>query len=491
MRRLYLLHRWVGLFAGLMLLVWYGSGLYVHWRALPSVLSAEEQRRMGGEPFRLSDAKKDFGQILVDYQDGPIKEMWLRRASSRLIYEVRGTDGHVTVFDAQTGEGLSPISEAFVKEMAQAFMPASVIEASVLLQQPDAYSTRLPMPVYRISFSDSENTTVYIDPNTAAILSRTRTRERLYYLFGSIPHFLNLPFLQNNKPLHYGFLFALNASAAVIVLSGLVLSIRLAVWRINLSSQEPNRAFIRTAHALVGLGFSFTSLLFIISACFYVLNGSPPPARVAPTDEEVKAVVRPIERGLALNLSAAFKGKVQKEDEPAYSLVMLKQLLDVPLYQFQDKQGESFALRADTGEPFKVDTKWLHRVAQAFLGHSGPIGEVQYLPDYDAYYYARDGRYPPLPVYRMQGRDPNRTILYLSTVTGQVVGRASDEFKLFRWLVTGFHAWDWPFLLDRPVLRDAIIIVLALGGLVFSATGLYLGLTAALREEDRRRKLWH
>lgn len=474
MRRLYLLHRWVSLFAGLMLLVWYGSGLYVHWRALPSVLSVEEQRRMGGEPFRLSDAKKDFGQILVDYQDGPIKEMRLRRASSRLIYEIRGTDGRVTVFDAQTGVQLSPISEAFVKEIAQAFMPASVIKTSVLLPQPDAYSTRLPMPVYRISFSDSENTTVYIDPNTASILSRTGTRERLYYVFGSIPHFLNLPFLQNIIPLHHGLLFALNASAAVIVLSGLVLSIRLAIWRTCLSSQEPKSAFIRTAHALVGIGFSFTSLLFIISGCFYVLNGSPPPARVAPTDEEVKVVVRPIERGLAPSLSAAFKG--QKEDSSAYSLVVLKQLLDVPLYQFQDKLGEISVLRADTGEPFKVDTKWLHRVAQAFLRDSEPIGEIRYLPDYDAYYYARDGRYPPLPVYRMQGRDPNRTVLYLSTVTGQVVGRASDEFKLFRWLVTGFHTWDWPFLLNRPVLRDAIIIVLALGGIIFSVTGLYLGI---------------
>src|SRR5581483_4926132 len=105
-RRLYLLHTWLGLCSGLMLFVWYGSGLYVHWRALPSVLSAEEQQRMGGEPFRLSEAKKDFGQILADYQDGSIKEMRLRRAGSRLIYEVQGSAGQVTVLDAQTGEVL-------------------------------------------------------------------------------------------------------------------------------------------------------------------------------------------------------------------------------------------------------------------------------------------------------------------------------------------------------------------------------------------------
>src|SRR3712207_1803952 len=98
MRALYRLHRWVGVSAGLMLFLWYGSGLYVHWRALPTVLTPDEQRRLAGEPFSLTDAKRDFRHILSSQPDESIKEVRLRRAASRLVYEVHRSAGHVTVF---------------------------------------------------------------------------------------------------------------------------------------------------------------------------------------------------------------------------------------------------------------------------------------------------------------------------------------------------------------------------------------------------------
>jgi len=116
------------------------------------------------------------------------------------------------------------------------------------------------------------------------------------------------------------------------------------------------------------------------------------------------------------------------------------------------------------------------------------VDTFDYLTHYDSYYYARSGRVPTLPVWRVQGRDRAKTLVYLSPDTGEIVGRADRWLRARRWLVTGFHAWDWPFLLERPLLRDAIVVLLAGGGLLLSLSGLYLGSSHLVWLIRRRRR---
>jgi len=489
MRILYSLHRWLGIAAGLMLVIWYGSGLYVHWRALPSVLTSEEQHRAAGSPLKLSDPAIDFGGILQAYGHRPCKEIRLRRAGSRLVYEIRPVTGRGEIIDAQTGTTLSPIDPPLAEEIAQGFAPGVAIGASTLLQEPDTYSSRLQMPVYRVGFSDDQRTAVYIDPNTGSILARARTRERMYYLFGSIPHFLNfnVPAFRKNDALRNGLLFTLNAMVGMIVLSGMAVGIGLIVRQGFLGGLGTKHIVLRTLHYLFGLGFAVTTLLFIVSGFFYVSNGSPPPARVLPKSDELARVVHPLAMGSARMLSATWKEVAGNNAAADFRLVVLKQILDVPVYQFHPANGPSFALRGDTGTPLIIDEPWLHRVAETFLGRPATAGDVRYLRDYDDYYYARDGRIPALPVYRFRDNDPGGTMLYLSAVTGEVLGSAPPDFQAFRWLITGFHAWDWPFLLHRPVLRDTVIVFLVVGGLIFSLSGLYLGFLYLTKRSESAR----
>lgn len=482
MKVLYSLHRWLGISAGFMLVVWYASGLYVHWRALPSVMTQEEHNRLLGEPFNVLERRKEFTQILQSYHAGPVQEIRLRRAGARLIYEVRPFVGSASVFDAQTATMLSPISEALAREIAQGFVPTSVVTTAVLLEIPDVFSARLSMPVYRITLADPESTTIYVDPNAASVLSRTRTRERMYYIFGSIPHFLNLPLFRKHKTLQDNLLFALDACAAAVVLSGTAVLTWMMLRRGFLGGLGSGHLALRKWHYLFGLVFAIPTVLFIASGWFYVRNGSPPPARISPKAEELKAINQVIDLRSARILP--FDALALGQEVSGITNVTLKQVLGIPVYHLQTT-ARAFAIRGDTGQPLQIDQAWLEAVARAFLGSSSPIGERQYLTNYDTYYYARDGRYPVLPVYRLQGNDPAKTLLYLSPVTGEVVGRATDEFRTFRWIIVGFHAWDWPFLLERPLLRDTLIVFLVAGGLSFSVTGLYLGIMHLAQKPGR------
>jgi hypothetical protein len=121
------------------------------------------------------------------------------------------------------------------------------------------------------------------------------------------------------------------------------------------------------------------------------------------------------------------------------------------------------------------------------MGATVTISDVQYLTDYDEYYYARNNRNPPLPVYRVTIDNQDRTLLYLSAQTGEITGRASREFRLRRWLVVGPHTWDWPFLVRRPALWNVVSVTLLGGGLWVTLSGLYLGLQMTVSARKRRR----
>jgi hypothetical protein len=119
-----------------------------------------------------------------------------------------------------------------------------------------------------------------------------------------------------------------------------------------------------------------------------------------------------------------------------------------------------------------------------------PIVEVSRLDAYDAYYYDRD-RQKPLPVLRLRFADPRRTWLYLSPRTGRIAARYTSRSRLERWLYSGLHDLDFPFLYWHRPAWDITVIVLSLGGLALSLTSLVLALKYLRRQYKKgARALW-
>jgi hypothetical protein len=109
-----------------------------------------------------------------------------------------------------------------------------------------------------------------------------------------------------------------------------------------------------------------------------------------------------------------------------------------------------------------------------------PIDGMQWMDDYDAYYYDRSRR-RPLPVLRVRYGDPQRTWLYFDPRHGTIARKEERLSRLNRWLYHGFHSFDFPFLYDRRPLWDIVVIALSAGGLLLSMTTI----TAAWRRLRR------
>jgi hypothetical protein len=132
---------------------------------------------------------------------------------------------------------------------------------------------------------------------------------------------------------------------------------------------------------------------------------------------------------------------------------------------------------------FKVIERWsddtlLHAASRLM---SAPILSHQVLTQYDTYYYGRQqeammgASERRLPALRIRYDEPHQTWVHLDPFTGDVELSSDKSQRVGRWLFSFLHSWDLPVMLQAGALRDAILILLSLGGLALSITGIVIG----------------
>ncbi|MDO4770976.1 MAG: PepSY domain-containing protein, partial [Porphyromonas sp.] len=108
------------------------------------------------------------------------------------------------------------------------------------------------------------------------------------------------------------------------------------------------------------------------------------------------------------------------------------------------------------------------------------------MTEYDNYYVGRSER-DPLPVYRVEVEDNDKTVLYVSPETGRTryyTARSRAE----RWIYPIFHTFRIKFFAEHPVLREVFLWIILLGGIIVSFTGVVLGLKYLKRLFTRKKK---
>ena len=95
------------------------------------------------------------------------------------------------------------------------------------------------------------------------------------------------------------------------------------------------------------------------------------------------------------------------------------------------------------------------------------------LKDYDEYYYSKHNE-KRLPVLRVKINTPQQTWYYVDLKAGQVVLKHEKLSRLERWLYHGLHSFDFQWLLYKRPLWDITVILLMIGGMSASCTGLVL-----------------
>ena len=263
-------HHYAGLIFGLVTLTWTYSGLL----SMEPFGWFEPIGTRGGRPRAVAAARPESpSDISLDRLKSahaalsdvfPVKRMRLTDVADRLYWTAdrAPADGEA---DQWRSPGLLPRRSAprLARRYVSALAPAepvfdrfpralmedvgreqvdAPIEDAVWLNAYDGYyydsAGRLPLPVFRVRYSDDARTWVYVDPSRGAVVRRnervTRTRRWLYQGL----HSLDFPFLYYRRPLWDIVAIVLSAGGLALSITTIMPALRRlrrrAVWLLRL-----------------------------------------------------------------------------------------------------------------------------------------------------------------------------------------------------------------------------------------------------------------
>jgi uncharacterized iron-regulated membrane protein len=184
--RLYQWHRWIGLIAGLQLLIWTATGLYMAVVPIDVVRGKHLASEAPPAKVIMDASLLPLGTITGRHHVGVILKAELRDHLGRPVYEVDYGEDHVHVFDARSGEQMSPLPNADIRAIAQRAMRGDVaVRSMVQINEEAPIEYRGDLPVWQITMADEAGTRLYVQPDTGKLLARRTSTWRLYdFLWG-------------------------------------------------------------------------------------------------------------------------------------------------------------------------------------------------------------------------------------------------------------------------------------------------------------------
>ena len=221
---------------------------------------------------------------------------------------------------------------------------------------------------------------------------------------------------------------------------------------------------IRTLHKWVGLILGLQFILWSFSGAMMALLDTDKVSG-ATSVREPAAVVIP---GAVLPL-----GQVAERIGQPITSLRLKPLGSAYVYQAATPTGVRL-IDAVTGAPLAIDAGRASALATADFSGAQAIASVRRITEGDV-----ETRKLPLPLWRVEFADPEKTTLLLSEATGEVLERRTDTWRLWDvfWMI---HIMDYT---KRESFNHPLIITVATGILWLAISGLIL-LFRAFRPSD-------
>ncbi|GJL93125.1 PepSY domain-containing protein [Hyphococcus sp.] len=190
-------HLWAGLLLGVQVLLWMASGAVMS--VFPIELVRGETSMFVSEPIALEpETYASPGGIIAQTEGATSVE--LRRFMGRPVYLARRPGG-AAMFDASTGEKITPLKEAQARRVAEQDYvgEGKIVRATLMNNPPHEY--RGATPVWRLDMSDKLHTRIYVLPDTGEVRARRNDVWRVYDFFWML-HIMDYKDRENfNNPL--------------------------------------------------------------------------------------------------------------------------------------------------------------------------------------------------------------------------------------------------------------------------------------------------
>lgn len=467
MRVLTLVHRWLGIGFCLLFMMWFASGIVMHFVPFPSLTEAE--RFDGLAAVEASEGLRSPAEAAGAVKDAA--RVRLLQRVDRPVYLVSGSFG-VKAFGAADLSDAAVRSEALALAIAvdharrrkMDVARAAFAELTTVDQWTLAGALNLHRPLYRVALNDEAGTDLYISSVTGEVVSDTARRERAWNYVGSIAHWIYPVALRSRAEIWNATVWSLSLAALITALAGSLLGI-LGIRFVRRGIASPYQGWQKWHHWL-GLACMSFVVGWILSGWLSMDSGRLFSTGALTAEDAARVASVP-----------AWNDLSQAEWRP--TTAAKENVKEIEWFSFDGK----FYRRDRTG----LDTQRLFAVGAgapaappAFLGAREIRRFVEYLvPGCDAPIviaaddgYAISSSVPGAPVYRSVCYE---VWYHIDAASGVILERSDPSSRAYRWLYSALHRLDIPALIARPMLRTALIVLFCGCGLIFSLTGVVIG----------------
>ncbi len=476
MRLLLLIHRYLGIALGVLMVMWCLSGvvmMYVTYPELP-----ETSRLKGLEPIdwgrccRLEDGVLDDAEQIVRFQ--------VEMLAGEPVLRVRLASGRRRLIDLADGRAPESVSGEQAERVAADYSRAlgywdppqsdGAIDYDEWTVSGEFNSDR---PLYRFRIDDAAQTELYVSSTTGQVVQLTTERKRFWNWLGAVPHWLYFAELRRDVSLWSRIVIYTSLGGSVLAAIGLY---------IGLSEFLRRPAGRWSAHRGLMLWHHVPGLLFGLFALTWVASGL---LSMNPWGALESSSARPEQRLLAGTLPTGRQVKASLRALAALMPAGIVSIESAPL------RGQLFLIAThDDGARERLDAKALAAPinsseiaseAQA-LSRGAEFAGPELLSRGDTYYFGHHGDIVPLPVYRVVLNDGQQTRYYLEPLSGELIEKIDRNGRDYRWLHDAPHRLDFaPAVRARP-LWDVLMLALLSGVTLLCTTGAYIGLRRLARD---------
>jgi hypothetical protein len=438
----------MGVVMGLLMLLWFASGvgmLFIHW---PEVTDAE---RAAAQPAIRWERCCAFGDTT-----------WAQVVASAIVEDLAGrpvlrTDG--AVIDLASGSAIGRVSSDEAAVVAAQYAAAHGIEGRAgpaRLVERDQWTVtgyfnkRRPFYVFR--FADRAATDVYVSAKTGAVAQAVNGRDKLLNWLGPIPHWLYFEILRADTKLWTQVVIWTSLVGVFLTATGLYLGI--VAWRPWRDGRlTPFRGWMAWHH-LTGLFAGVLTLTWVASG---VVSMNPWGFLESAEDHRAGHLAGDVTFGQVQQAVLAAKANG----------VVARRLTATPFAGEVYLMADGVRLGQD-GRPAPLPSAELADAVRAI----GGVRSQGLLRSEDAYYRGHHEAVA-LPAWRVVFTDGLR--LYLDPASGETLRQVDGAARSYRWLFEAPHRLDFAPGFDRGGgWAAAMVALLVLAG-AGVATGVWLG----------------
>jgi uncharacterized iron-regulated membrane protein len=449
-RLLFLIHRYLGMAIGLLMVVWCLSGIVMMYVRYPSL--GEGQRLAALQPVDWRGCCTAGGAVDARL---PVRRMEIEMLAGRPLMRIAQGDGPARLIDLTDGRPLDHVTAG------QAWSIAAAYGAEPLAMQRidhDQWTIsgefRRDPPLYRFDLGDAAGTRLYVSSTTGKAVQIATRSQRFWNWLGAVPHWLYFTRLRALPGLWSQVVIWTSLLGCFLAGTGLYLGIK-QLRRTPDGRWSPYRGFL-SWHHLPGLVFGLFTLTWVASGLVSMNPwGFLDSEGVQPADLHGTPLS-------GADIAAAIT-----------TLTITADAVSIELATFDGKLA--FIATIKNGTRSRIDASGqalsppdMMRAA-ALLGGS----PAEFLAKGDDYYFESRSRSAPLPVYRVIAGNVR---YYLDPLSGAVLRTSDTDDRWYRWLHEGLHRLDVTPVLRSGMFRALVMLPLMLGAMLVCGTGAWLGL---------------